>query len=81
MSTDTTKQEEIKTIPEKDKPFYLAILGFGGLMASGGLIAYGAYISNNGVVEAGKYLFVGIIGLTTMMWERYKRPERTQPAK
>lgn len=60
-----------REIPEKDKPFYLAIIASGivvGVIVAGVL---GAFYGHSSVVEFAKEVFTPVFGLMSMAWAWY----------
>jgi hypothetical protein len=66
-----TKAEFKELCPERDKPFYLALVSsalFAAIVAIG---LYGAYMKSAEVVEFAKWAGTSVFGLMSMAWTYY----------
>ncbi|RLI82223.1 MAG: hypothetical protein DRP01_10125 [Archaeoglobales archaeon] len=62
--------EEVQ-IPEKDKPFILAIISVGVTILNICVVAYGAVTGNQQMVDSGIEMLKFTFPLTTMAWTFY----------
>lgn len=58
-------------IPEKDKPFYLAVISSVFVFVSVAVAAIGAYIGNSTMAQTGMDSLKATLPLTTMAWTFY----------
>jgi len=62
---------EEKKIPEKDKPFLLALISSGLTFACLFVTCYGAFVGNDSLRETGMEALKYTFSLTTMAWTFY----------